>query len=479
MADKRTTPEAPGGRRKRAVPTIDLKATEVRSGADASEPAAGAPQPKAEAKPESPAESSASSRSAQTRREEESTAPSQSSPTPRDKEVPSGSARSQSEKKESPMPPPPPGRAGFGGAIAGGIIGAVIVAALMGGLWYGGVLPLQMAEDGTAELRTQIAALQRQVQDLQNRPAPAAPDTAALERRIDTMEKTIANLPAGDASIADRVAAADNAVKSLGIAVTALSRRSDDIAARAAQAEEQAATAEKAVNALRASVQGTGQAAAGGAAPDQLDGLRQRIAALEQSVKSVRAELGETTKALQERIARSSAADRAARLALSASALQTAVVSGAPYAAELAQAKSLGADAQALTPLDPFASSGMPDASALSGQLLAIIPAMREIASPDETGGGFLDRLQANAGRLVRIRPVESPAGDSPADLLARIEAEAAREDIAGALAGLARLPPSVRAPAHDWIVRARARQDALAAAQRFAVESARALGNG
>ena len=45
-------------------------------------------------------------------------------------------------------------------------------------------------------------------------------------------------------------------------------------------------------------------------------------------------------------------------------------------------------------------------------------------------------------------------------DVLARIEAAAARADIDGALAGLARLPDKAREPAQDWIARARARGD-------------------
>jgi hypothetical protein len=141
--------------------------------------------------------------------------------------------------------------------------------------------------------------------------------------------------------------------------------------------------------------------------------------------------------------------------------------------------KSLGADQQALAALDQFAESGIPKTSTLADQLLNVIPAMRKAAGAEATGGTFLDRLQVNANKLVRIRPVEAPAGDAPADVLARIEAEAAQVDIAGALADLARLPPQVRVTAQAWIARAKARQAALTAAQRFAAESARALGNG
>ncbi len=46
-----------------------------------------------------------------------------------------------------------------------------------------------------------------------------------------------------------------------------------------------------------------------------------------------------------------------------------------------------------------------------------------------------------------------------------------------GALADLDKLPPPARAPAQSWIAKAKARQQALAAARNFAASTARALG--
>jgi hypothetical protein len=473
MADKRTTPEAPGsGRRKRAAPTIDLKATEVATEAGAPAQDTAAPDASAEA-PQPTAKPAATATPRHTRRDEDTVSDGARPPAP------------EREETASPPPPPPPRRADLGGAIAGGIVGAIVAAAAMGGLWTSGLIPSRSADDGTGALQARVAALQNQVQDLQNRPPPSAADTGAIDRsiaalgqRIDRLEQAIANLPPGEKSVADRLAAADNAMKSLGIALAALNRRSDDIAAKAAQAQEQAAAAEKSINDLRASVQSVSQQASSAVEPGQLNDVRQRIASLEQSVESVRADFDRSIKTLDGRISQAGAADRAARLALSASVLQTKVASGAPYASELAQAKSLGADQQALAPLDRFAASGIPDTSALAEQLLDVVVAMRKAAGAAEAGT-FLDRLQANASKLVRVRPVEAPAGDAPADLLARIEADAAQGNIANALADLGRLPPPVRAPAQAWIARAKARQDALTAAQRFAAETARALGNG
>jgi hypothetical protein len=90
---------------------------------------------------------------------------------------------------------------------------------------------------------------------------------------------------------------------------------------------------------------------------------------------------------------------------------------------------------------------------------------------------GFLERLQANAGSLVHIRPVNAPAGDQPSDVLARLEVAAANADITGALADLAKLPAAARAPAQAWIAKAKARQKTLTAAHAFAADAAGKLG--
>jgi hypothetical protein len=273
----------------------------------------------------------------------------------------------------------------------------------------------------------------------------------------------------GDQSTAERLSTTENALKSLGVALAALGHRDDSISADAKQARESAEAAQKATNELRAKVQNATKPS--GAAPEALDALSKRIAAVEHSVKDTRDQIAKTA-------ATSAATDKAARLALSAAALRNAVESGAPYANELAQAKAFGADAAKLAALTPFAQSGVPGAASLSRELADLLPALRKASGAhDATGGGFLERLQANASRLVRIRPIAVPSGDAPADVLARVEADAARADIDGALADLAKLPEATRKPAEAWIAKARERQAALAAAREFARVSALALG--
>ena len=84
------------------------------------------------------------------------------------------------------------------------------------------------------------------------------------------------------------------------------------------------------------------------------------------------------------------------------------------------------------------------------------IPALAKASGAQAPGGDFLDRLQANASKLVRIRPLGVPVGDDTSAVLARIEVETAHADIDGALADLGKLDTKTRALARDWIAKAR-----------------------
>ncbi len=317
-----------------------------------------------------------------------------------------------------------------------GFAGAAIMTVALLGLWFAGLVPSRDASSTIAD--------------------PAS--VAALNQRLAKIESSIAKLPASDQGTSERLSAADNALKSLGIALTAINKRSDEVAANAAEARARADASEKALTDLRNSVQDLTKNSSAGLSPADVDTVQKRLAALEQMVKNA-------------------PTDRGARLALSAATLRDTVVSGAPFSAELDEVKSLGAGEKALASLTPFAAAGIPQAPALAQELRALIPAMQKVAGAQAPAGGFLDRLQANAGKLVRIRPLDAPAGDDAAAVLTRLDIETARADIPAALADLERLDPTVRAPAQAWIAKAQARQAALAAARQLAADTARALG--
>jgi hypothetical protein len=455
MTEKRPRPDETAGtsRRKTTAPTIDLKATEVKP-----EVKAGPSGDPARDKP-----------------------PVQEPPgnTPPAKEPPVQDPAKDPPVKEPPKPKPQPAeperssslaappRSGMAGtALAAGVVGALVMSLVGAGLWFAGIVTMN---DGASN--AQVAALEKQVQELQNRPAPGAANdsksVAAIDARVAKMENALKNLPAGDSSaLSERVSAADNAMKSLGVALTALNHRSEEIAGKAAAAQQRADAAEKAVSDLRASVQDVSKTANAGASSAELEPLQKRIDALEQQARNA-----------QTQISKATASDKSARRALSAVALREAVTRGAPFSAELAQAKLLGADDQLLSALTPFAATGVPGEKQLSQELRALLPALQKAAGSPAATGGFIDRLQANAEQLVRIRPVDAPPGDDPSAVLARIEVDAAHDNVAAALADLAKLPEKMRAPAQGWIAKAQNRQAALAGARQFAASSALALG--
>jgi hypothetical protein len=248
---------------------------------------------------------------------------------------------------------------------------------------------------------------------------------------------------------------------------------------------ERVAAAEAAAKSLAERV--TARGGNDAAVNDRLAATDARLRTLADRVSEIDRRIGEATDAAraaerQAAIAGAQAtharaeSDREVRLALVTASLRDAVARGEPFASELAAAKPLAADPARLAALDPFATSGVPSAAALSNELASLVPALAARAAPAHDGG-VLERLQASAERLVRIRRVDEPAGDDPVATVARIEADAAHQNVDAALADLAKLPADMRAPAQDWIARAEKRRAALAAADRLARDAAAGLG--
>lgn len=453
MTEKRPTPDesAGKGRGKRAAPTIDLTATEVKA-----EPVAGDP-PGETPTVEEPAKEVPPVIEEPSKEPIEPQAESQGSETA----TPDDNADEPPAATKIKMTAP---------VLAAGIAGALAMSLVLGTLWLTGLLPIRFT--ASTALRARVAGLEMQLNDLQKRPAQTAGDAAdgkaveAIDARVAKMEDALKSLPPGDSGLSERVSAADNAMKSLGLALTALNHRNEVVAEKASAAQQRADAAEKAVGDLRANVQDLSKTANAGASSAELEPLGKRIAALEQQIKGA-----------QTQIEKATASDKSARLALSATALREAVTRGAPFGAELDQAKSLGADAKALGPLAAFATSGLPGEKQLAAELRALLPALQKAAGSPKPSGNFIERLQANAEHLVRIRPIDAPPGDDPSAVLARLEVDAAQADINAALADLAKLPDKTRAPAQGWIEMAKNRQAALSAARQFAADAARALG--
>ena len=189
-----------------------------------------------------------------------------------------------------------------------------------------------------------------------------------------------------------------------------------------------------------------------------------RLAAVEGGGKAIESELAKRAAA--------DSRDRSGRMAVAAMAVNVALERGEPFSAELAAVKSLGADPKLVTPLEPFAASGVPTPTVLARELSALVPSLLAAAGPPLRDAGFLEKLQSSAEKLVRIRPLDEAAGSDPAAIVARIEVKAAKGDLDGALADLADLPPAGRAPARAWIEKAQARSAAVESSRRLAADS-------
>jgi len=315
----------------------------------------------------------------------------------------------------------------FGGrlkshAVSAGV-GAIFMVAIAAALWIEGFIPSR-----------QVAA-----------PSAATAPTVAVPN--PQRQESTAISPA----LAVRITAVEAQTKSLADSVTALAHRIDDIVTASQSAAKAADTAQAAADAAK------------NAAQSNIDGLTNRIAALESAVKALSDNATHPP---------AGADDQAARLTIAAEALRAAVERGAPYQAELAAVQALGVDQNAVAPLMPYAAGGVPSTAALAHELATLTPALQRAAhtAPSETD--FLGRIENSAQRLVRITPVDAPAGNDPPAVIARITLDAARADIAAALTDVAALPDSAKPAAADWVQKAQARNAAIAASRQIAADA-------
>jgi hypothetical protein len=429
MADEMPPPPAAPGapERRRPAPTIDLEATEIATGAAA----AAGPEP-----------------------------------------APPPAASSFEQDAEAKMPPKSAlhhSLSGLAAAVSWPLVGVGLAGAILtlGVLWVVASGTGQGNEASLADAR--IAQLERQVADLAGH-APADRATGNdLANRLQQLEAHMAPVP--DPALASRIAALESQLKSLGETVGALRQRTETTAAANAAALSELTQKLARTDAPEAASGATSNAAADANAA-LIAALASRVDALEGNAKATE---GTLAAELAKRNAEISD-DHAVRTAVIAAALTAAVERGRPFVAELKAAQAQAHDASALAPLEGFAVAGVPNVNALARELSGLEPALLQAAGAVPSEAGFLEKLQANAERLVRIRPIEEVAGDDPAAVIARIQFKAVRGDLPGALIELGKLPATVRAPAQVWIAKAQARAAALAASRAFAADALVAL---
>ena len=381
--------------------------------------------------------------------------PEAASATSADPDTVAGAASSGNPPAE-PSSEVPPRRRGWLPAgvsmLGAGVAGAGIVLAVLGTMGL-----LTSRDNGVSALDARLAGIELEVRDLAARTPVAGVDGRVLDEvtgRLDTLEAAVVTSrpAAGDPSLSNRIAAMNGEVKALAETIATLGRRGDEALAAARAAQTRADAAAAAVAALAQKIPSAA------VERSEVDALAGRVAAVEKSEKTA------------------ASGDRAVRLVLVATALKSAAERGEPFAGELAAAKSLGAEPKLTAALEPFAAAGVPTVAMLARELGALAASLRPAQSAPPRAS-FLERLQGNAEKLVRMRPTEEVAGTDAAAVASRLEGKAAQEDLAGAQAELAKLPPAARAPAEAWVAKVQARTAALDASRRLAADALAGLG--
>jgi hypothetical protein len=364
-------------------------------------------------------------------------------------------------------------RAGFArGVIARwwlvtALAGAAIVA--------GAVAWLVIAGGDRDDLQVRVTRLEAQQRDDAARIQADTVEPAKLEdlaSRLARLEAAAAARP----TVPDngpRLAAVEAAEKSIAARLDELDRRSRDLAAAASNAGERADAVAGELAELKKGSLPTVVAAPGDRAA--LDELTNRLTALEVGLKATREQLAKSATAPTAAAVTTDAPLRAALVTVS---LRMTVERGVPFAVELAAARKLSLDPKALTALEPFAATGVPSANALFRELSTLAPELSQASTPAANDGTYLQRLQASAERLVRIRPVGAASPDDTTGSIGRIELAITRRDVDSAVAELDKLPATARALALAWRTKALGRQAALDAARDLATQSLARLGD-
>lgn len=280
--------------------------------------------------------------------------------------------------------------------------------------------------------------------------APAEPD-AGVTRRLDALEKTIASLRDDISAASERSAQLSAAVNALKLAPAAGEAPAGDASAAAP------ATDFTEVNAKLAQLEAALKALPPAPPAVDLAPINDRLAKLDAAVAKP-----------------PTFDDTTLRRVVAAMLLDSAVRQGEAYGPLLEIAKPLGKDE--LKPLEVFATTGVPSATALCRELIALLPKLIPGYDPLDSTASIVDRLQAGADRLVRIQRPGSGGSRDRSVVLARMIAAAHRNELAEAQRELSSLDPSERIAAQGWLDRANARDAALAASQKFAAAALAAL---
>jgi hypothetical protein len=152
-----------------------------------------------------------------------------------------------------------------------------------------------------------------------------------------------------------------------------------------------------------------------------------------------------------------SPSDGGAAVALAFERLRRAAARGYPYADQLTALEDIAPDGLDLSQFEANAATGIATEAELLSSLPGVLKAARAaiVTSGD---GTFLERVVTNARSAVRIRRIGPLEGESPSQVLSRMEAQLKTLNLEGVLREAEGLKGDVLDAAQPWIDKAKAR---------------------
>ncbi|CUX23733.1 COG4223 family protein [Agrobacterium deltaense] len=189
----------------------------------------------------------------------------------------------------------------------------------------------------------------------------------------------------------------------------------------------------------------------------QVDGLSEKIAALESTLQSERSAQASATAELTRRLADAEAKineprdDIEVARAIASAALKAAIDRGGPFLTELDTLSKVTPDDPAIASLQSFAATGVPSRSELMQKFPDVANAMLSAINQPDPNQGIMERLTESAFSLVKVRPVGNIEGETSEAKIARMENKLRNGDLQGAALEWNGLPDAAKTASADY----------------------------
>ncbi len=452
---------------RREPATIDLSATEVRTASP--DPAADAggtapPEPpRADVSP-APVETTEASDTSVRPTPDEVIPTDEPRPLSSDPDLSSTSAGGRTSVPPSgPLESGPAERSrrgfAFPSLLAAGVIGGLLGAgaAMLAEAWW---RPRVSRVDARlAQVEERLAAVpQPSLGPIETRMSRLEADNKALADRLSATQ-ALAERSAKDVqeimkrSPAAQPGAADSAASASVLAD--LATRLGVIEKQAQERAQAAGNVQERVTAIQEQTQ---------AAANARQALERRVADQDQRLAALAKQLTERGPDAMAASLRVTLADR----------LADALHDGAPLGQILAMLRRLEVKPDTLRPLEAYAQSGPPTATALTQEFRPLGQRMIGESRPSSADWG--ERVWRMLDKVVTVRAVGDPQSTDVASLVGRIEDALARDAVDEAAAAWDALPERVRAVAPEWGAKLKARAEAEGAARKVYADALSAL---